>query len=72
LWKLINVAAETDSDSSHPLITGVFNLQSIDWILWSAPGSDFQVGSFPEALDDAFYFNMHPLAKDRCPLLWIW
>ena len=29
LWKLINVAAETDSDSSYLLNTGDFNLQSI-------------------------------------------
>ena len=63
--ELINVAAETDSDSPHLMITGVFNLQCIDWILWSVPGNNFPVGSFPEALDDAFYFKMHLLAKDR-------
>jgi len=40
LWKLINVAAEMDSDFSHLLITSDFTLQSFDWILRSAPGSD--------------------------------
>ena len=71
--KLINVAAEMDSDSSHLLITGDFNLQSFDWILWSVPGSDFPAGSLPEVLDDAFYHTYNiGCAKDRHPLLWIW
>ena len=59
LWKLINVAAEMDSDSPHLLITGDFNnLQSIGCISWSAPGSNSPASSLPKALDDAFYFNM--------------